>query len=127
MSTLDDALVGKFRRLLDDVPDDYTLPQWQLAYRQVMVHMGTKILGRFANDVAKQGHPAQPLSGGQGSGGHPNNPPPGQTAAVVQPSPARPLTGGQGPGGHPNDPCDFLELPSFVLRVHAAAGETPKE
>jgi len=42
-----DAFAGKFRQMLDEIPDDYTLPQWQFIYQQAIISMGLRILGKF--------------------------------------------------------------------------------
>ncbi len=46
-----DAFIEDFKRLLDSIPDNYSLHQWQFAYRQVLYSMGMKILENFPGDV----------------------------------------------------------------------------
>lgn len=75
-----DAFAQKFRELLRDVPNDYTLEQWQHAYRQVMFFMGMRILERFSNDAvnAIEAQPAQKI------GPHPCPPPLAFPAFVLE-------------------------------------------
>jgi hypothetical protein len=37
-----DAFIEDFKKLLEKIPDDFSLPQWQFAYRQVNYFMGMK-------------------------------------------------------------------------------------
>jgi hypothetical protein len=41
----------QFRRLLGDMPENYTLEEWQYLYREVIFSMGTRILERFRHDA----------------------------------------------------------------------------
>jgi len=106
-----DAFAEKFRLLLREIPENYTLPQWQFLYRQVIFSMGMRILERFPNDAAgpdpfnKSGGgahpppppPPSPLGGGKGGGAQP------ATKGGGQGGGAQPDTkgGGQGGGGQP--------------------------
>jgi hypothetical protein len=54
-----DVFMEDFRELLDRIPDTYSLPQWQYAYRRVIYSMGLKILGHFPQDVVGP-DPAEP-------------------------------------------------------------------
>jgi hypothetical protein len=62
-----DAFADKFRKLLREVPDDYTLEQWQHTYRQVIFQMGMKILEQFEEDAIAG--PRRNAEGGGGGGG----------------------------------------------------------
>ena len=100
-----DAFAQKFRQFLREIPDDYTLEQWQFAYRQVMLFMGMRILERFPNDAVGAMDPLV-LRAKKSTGPHPD----------------------QGQGPHPPSyPCDFLAFPAFVLGVQTPNGEPPKE
>ena len=69
------AFSAGFQRLLEEIPESVTLPEWQSAYREVLFAMGTKILQVFRDDavngpglgtgVADRG------TGGQGGGPNP--------------------------------------------------------
>ncbi len=93
-----DAFAKKFREFLRDIPNDYTLEQWQFAYRQVMLFMGVTILEKFPNEAA-----------------HAMDPPVMRARKGAEPA-------GQGP--HP--PCGTLPFPAFVLEVQTPIDE-PKE
>jgi hypothetical protein len=85
----------KFSEMLKEIPDDYSLPEWQHAYRQVIFSMGMKILEQFPTQAVSD---PPPLLGWQASHG-----------------------GGDGPGGHPSFlNCGFLDFPAFVLGIHEA-------
>lgn|SRR5208282_4427397 len=94
-----DAFAQKFREFLRDVPNDYTLEQWQHAYRQVMFFMGMRILERFSSDAVTAIDPPIKKS--------------------ADPRPA------QGIGPHP---CHApLAFPAFVLGVQTSNGNSPNE
>jgi hypothetical protein len=81
----------KFSELLREIPDDYTLPEWQHAYRQVIFSMGLKILEQFPTQAVSD---PPPLLGWQASHG-----------------------GGDG-GGQPSYiDRGFLYFPAFVLGI----------
>jgi hypothetical protein len=83
-----DTFIGDFERLLELIPSNYSLPQWQFAYRQVLYLMGMKILENFPTDIVgpdpsglqapgpkpepKKGGPGSGISLGQTGGGHPS-------------------------------------------------------
>jgi hypothetical protein len=101
------AFIKEFKKLLKSIPDNYTLPQWQFAYRQVLYSMGMKILENFEDDVV-----GPDPSGAQGAG-----PKPGQS-----PSKSRgPEAGGQTGGGH-QTVCKFV---CAVLDVTPIGGNPP--
>jgi hypothetical protein len=78
----------KFSELLREIPDDYSLPEWQHAYRQVIFSMGMKILEQFPTQAVAD---PPPLLGWQASHG-----------------------GGDSGGGRPSY---FLNFPAFVLGI----------
>jgi len=87
-----ERFAGKFSELLREIPDDYTLPEWQQAYRQVIFSMGMKILEQFPTQAVSD--PTPPLSWQASHGG------------------------GDG-GGRPSlYNCGFLDFPAFVLGIH---------
>ena len=96
-----DAFIEDFKKLLDRIPDDYSLPQWQHAYRQIIYLMGLKILEKFPNDVF--------------------GPEPGEAVPypTVMSAGANPDKSG-GPGGHPNIIC---RLVCVVLDIPPRAGK----
>jgi len=106
-----DAFIEDFKKLLEKIPDDFSLPQWQFAYRQVNYFMGMKILQNFGNDVVgpdpsnAQDAPRYSLSSG--------NPQPTENPAGG---------GGQSGGGHPSTVCEFV---CFVLGVKPPATKPP--
>jgi hypothetical protein len=59
-----EVFTEKFRQLLREIPDNYSLQEWQFLYRQVIFSMGMRILERFPNDVVGpdpfSGAPAPP-------------------------------------------------------------------
>lgn len=74
-----------FARLLDTVPKNYTLAQWQHAYRQVIYSMGVKILENFPELVTMPAKGSKPVVS-PGKGRHPNE----QGGPPGQPPPYRP-------------------------------------
>lgn len=96
-----DALIEDFKKLLDRIPDNYSLPQWQYAYRQIIYLMGLKILEKFPNDVF---------------GPDPSEPDESATYTIMSASPAN----SGGPGGHPNTIC---RLVCVVLDVNPQPGK----
>jgi hypothetical protein len=85
----------KFSELLREIPDDYSLPEWQHAYRQVIFSMGMKILNQFPTQAVSD---PPPLLGWQASHG-----------------------GGDSGGGRPSFlNYGFLDFPAFVLGIHKA-------
>jgi hypothetical protein len=113
-----DEFADKFRKLLRDVPDDYTLEQWQHAYRQAIFLMGMKILERFEDDAI-----AGPHRNGEDGGG-------GGRGEGVQPATANkgPVIvfidshgGGQGGGWNPSifRPCNLF--PDYPLSLQDVA------
>jgi hypothetical protein len=72
-----DVFIEDFEKLLNRIPNTYSLPQWQFAYRQVIYSMGLKILEKFPKDVVGPVTYSTTTSGGAssahvGPGPHPN-------------------------------------------------------
>jgi hypothetical protein len=92
-----DVFIEDFKELLDRIPDTYSLPQWQFAYRQVIYSMGLKILENFPHHVVGP-DPTEPGAAG-----------PNSTITSAGASSAH-----VGPGPHPNIVC---KLACAVLGV----------
>lgn len=111
-----DVFADKFRKLLRDVPDDYSLEQWQHAYRQAIFLMGMKILERFEEDAIAG--PRRNMEGGGGGGGrgdgaHPDTANKGPVVVFIDAG-----GGGQGGGWNPSiifRPCNFF--PDYPLSL----------
>jgi hypothetical protein len=109
----------KFRQLLKDVPADYTLEQWQQAYRQVIFLMGMQILEHFETEaIAQQAHREQKRFGGN------------ESAAVADVAGGGNVImyiashgGGPGGGGNPSIffPCPCNVFPDYPLALQTAA------
>jgi len=54
MPKTSDAFAQKFRELLKEIPDKFTLQQWQHAYREAIFLMGMQILERFEKEAIAQ-------------------------------------------------------------------------
>jgi hypothetical protein len=77
MST-NDSVIADFEQLLDRVPDDFTLEQWQFAYKKVIFAMGLKILELFPENAFGPPPTTSPIKGGRGpymAGGGPTGGP----------------------------------------------------
>jgi hypothetical protein len=95
-----DAFIEDFKELLESIPDNYSLPQWQFAYRQVLYAMGMKILENFPTDAV-----GPDPSGVRAPGAGPAVSP-GKTGVVSIAG-----GGGQTGGGHPSIfICEFACL-----------------
>ena len=92
-----DVFIEDFKGLLDRIPDTYSLPQWQFAYRQVIYSMGLQILDKFRRDVVGP-DPTEPVAAASNS----TTTSGGASSAHV------------GPGPHPNIVC---KLACAVLGV----------
>lgn len=110
----------KFRHLLKGVPDDYSLEQWQHAYRQAIFLMGMKILERFeAEATAHQArHERMSLHGIESPE---NRPDVGSGGGIIWQVMSH--TGGPGPGGNPSiylgtGPCRVF--PDYPLALQPA-------
>jgi hypothetical protein len=73
------SFADSFPQLLQAIPANLTLAQWQYLYRQVIVSMGLKILDLFEQD-ALGANPFDPTARGGSTGGpqpgaHPAPPP----------------------------------------------------
>ncbi len=114
-----DAFGDKFRQLLKDVPDNYTLEQWQHSYRQAIFLMGMQILERFESEAIAQQARHERLHAGGNEGD--------ATAAsvdggvVIQTIASH--GGGSGGGLNPSIffPCRCTVFPDYPLALQAAA------
>jgi hypothetical protein len=103
-----DTFTEDFKKLLESIPDSYSLPKWQFAYRQVLYLMGMKILQNFPSDVVGP-DPSGLQAPGPRLAQNPGNPTPAGG-------------GGQTGGGHPSVIC---ELACAALGVSSPAGKNP--
>jgi hypothetical protein len=117
-----DAFAERFRELLKEIPAEYTLKQWQYAYRQVIFLMGMQILGRFEKEaIVQTGRPGEPRARAR-AGADPEALPadrPGLPVVVVIDSHG----GGPGGGGNPSflhGPCCTL-FPDYPLALQELA------
>ena len=102
-----DAFIKDFKKLLKSIPSNYSLPQWQFAYRQVLYSMGMKILENFPGDVV---------------GPDPSRAPPPGPQPVQSPGKSGPVgIAGQGGGIH-QTVCKFV---CVVLDVTPTGGNPP--
>jgi hypothetical protein len=112
-----DAFADKFRQLLKDVPENYTLEQWQHAYRQVIFLMGMQILKRFESEaIAEQTHHERK---GFGEIDVSANPAIAPGTVIIQTIASH--GGGPGPGGNPSflAPCHCRVFPDYPLALQA--------
>lgn len=120
-----DAFAEKFRELLREIPSEYTLKQWQYAYREAIFLMGMRILERFEKEaIAQTGRPPAGPRPGQGGGGR-------EAGAVPALAPGGPPVlvtidshgGGPGGGGNPTflRPCCDL-FPDYPLALQELTG-----
>jgi len=107
-----DAFIDEFKELLEKFAAQYSLPQWQFIYRQVIYTMSMEILQNFPSDVVGPDPAGLQAAGSRHAGGSPGKGPT-ETAAG---------TGGQGPGHHPSIIC---ELTCLVLGVTPSGGKNP--
>jgi hypothetical protein len=114
--TQQDAFVQKLSALLDDAPADYSLPEYQALYRQLIFSFGLRILQAFPLQAGRDWHQPSWAAAGQGGGGQAGG------RGVSSPPPS--TGGGQGtgaspdggrPGPHPGYVNCFLDFPAFVL------------
>ena len=103
-----DAFTEDFKKLLETIPDNFSLPQWQFAYRQVLYSMGMRILEKFPADVVG------PDPAGLGGSGPRLALSPGKSGGVT--------SEGQTGGGHPSIICTLVCL---VLGVTPSGGKNP--
>jgi hypothetical protein len=113
-----DAFAEKFRELLEEIPTEQTLKQWQYAYRQVIFLMGMQILGRFEKEaIVQTGRPEGPPDRARAGGDAEPQPAdrPGLPVVVVIDSHG----GGPGGGGNPtyfHVPCCHV-FPDYPLAL----------
>jgi hypothetical protein len=105
----DEAFIEDFKKLLESIPSNYSLPQWQFAFRQVSYLMGMKILGNFSADVV-----GPDPSGLQA---------PGPEPALKPGSHAGEVSYGQSGGGHPNVICGIV---CAALGIGSPGGKNPQ-
>ena len=103
-----DAFLEEFKSLLGSIPKDYSLPQWQFAYRQVLYSMGMRILKKFPDAVV-----GPDPSAAQGAGPKPGQSPSKSRGAGID---------GQTGGYHPSIVC---KLVCTVLDVGSTGGNPP--
>jgi hypothetical protein len=102
------SFADSFPRLLQEMPDNLTLPQWQYLYREVILLMGMRILELFPEDALG----ANPFTVAPPPPPPPPSPPPTTT---VHPVTTRPAGGSHGPGYEP----------SIAVAVAALGLQTP--
>jgi hypothetical protein len=100
-----DTFAENFRRLLREIPEGTSLPEWQHLYRQVIFSMGMQILELFPEDAVGPDPSAR-----------------GSSAGAAPPKNTNPVIYGQGPGTHPN--C-VTQLAAFVLCTQPDSGTKP--
>jgi len=109
----------KFRQLLKGVPDDYTLEQWQHAYRQVIFLMGMRILERFESDAIAQNE-RRPFWGRAGAA-NPDVAPGGVVIQFIASHGGGPDGGGNPSVSHPQPPHPVF--PDYPLALQAAGSK----
>ncbi|HEY2462723.1 MAG TPA: hypothetical protein VGI32_01580 [Steroidobacteraceae bacterium] len=110
----------KFRQLLKSIPENYTLDEWQHAYRQIIFAMGMRILERFeAEAIAQQTRHERLRTGGIESSANPEALPGG---VIIQQIASH--GGGSNSGGNPSflAPCPCRVFPDYPLALQTAAG-----
>jgi hypothetical protein len=110
----------RFRGLLGEIPDNYSLEQWQYLYRDVIASMGLRILDRFTPDAIgpnpfeekRSPGRGKPAAGKAAPGTPVASDPPGSHGPGINPSPSpgdprHPHeSGSHGPGINPRfGPC----------------------
>jgi hypothetical protein len=109
------AFADKFRQLLKEVPDKYSLEEWQHAYRQAIFMMGMQILKRFESEaIAEQSrHERMHLRGVESAA----NPDVSGGGWVIQQIASR--GGGPDGGGNPSilRPCPCRVFPDYPLAL----------
>ena len=113
------AFADKFRQLLKEVPEKYTLEEWQHAYRQAIFMMGMQILKRFESEaIAEQSRHERKRIGGIDVAANPEIAPGGVIIWQIASH-----GGGSGGPGNPSfmnpcmDPCAVF--PDYPLRLQA--------
>ena len=101
------VFIEDFKKILETIPDTYSLPQWQFAYRQVVYSMGLKILEKFPNEVVA-----------------PDPSKPGPHSPAMSPGNPGDYTIDRGPGPHPNTICRLVCL---VLDIPPPRGKNPPD
>jgi hypothetical protein len=120
-----DGFADKFRQLLKDVPESYTLEQWQHAYRQAIFLMGMQILKRFESEaIAEQRHHEGKRFGGIDVSANPAIAP---GTVIIQTIASH--GGGSSSGGNPSflGPCPCRVFPDYPLALQAAVEREGRE
>jgi hypothetical protein len=106
----------QFKRLLGEIPEKYSLEEWQYLYRDVIFSMGMQILERFSREAIGP-NPREEHHGAAGKGTPAGTTvagdPPGSHGPGINPSP-KPggprhpnKDGSHGPGINPSAPGGF--------------------
>jgi hypothetical protein len=119
MSTRD-AFADKFRMLLREIPENYTLSQWQFLYRQVIFSMGMRILEQFPMDATG---PDPFVSPAKGNPKPPPQPPPPPPPPPIGPVKGGPMLPGGGTGGHGLGGQPSLVIAEVALGLEPAHGK----
>jgi hypothetical protein len=111
----------KFKQLLDAIPVESTLSQWQYLYRDVIFSMGMRILERFSKDVlapdpfVRRSPPPPP----------PPPPPPGHGGGI-QPGPyPAGHGGGYQPSGHGGGYQPSIMIALTALEISPGLAKDP--
>ena|ERR1700722_16099948 len=110
-----DGFANKFRQLLKEVPESFTLEEWQHAYRQAIFLMGMQILKRFESEaIAEQSHHERKRVGGIDVAANPDVAAGGGIIWQIMSH-----GGGPGPGGNPSflAPCACRVFPDYPLAL----------
>jgi hypothetical protein len=119
---------AKFKQLLNEIPAESTLSQWQYLYRDVIFSMGMRILERFSKDVLAPDPfvtrsppppppPPPPVLG---------SPPPPGHGGGIQPGPIfAGHGGGYQPGGHGGGYQPSIIIALTALELSPGPGKDP--
>jgi len=128
-----DAFAGKFKALLEEFPNNFSLPECQFLYRKVIFSMGLRILERFQDDLSGPDpfesdsafDATEVLSNRPGVGSRPT-PPTAGGGQAPGPAPSA-FGGGQGPGidPRPNGAGQGPGIDPCVVFVGVVLGVTP--
>lgn len=66
-----DSFEDDFKKILRRIPEDFTLGQWQHAYKEAIYLMGLEILERFPEIIVGPTMPRRAERDKKGKGGHP--------------------------------------------------------
>ena len=113
------SFADSFPQLLQALPADLTLAQWQYLYRQVIVSMGLKILDLFEQD-ALGANPFDPTARGGSTGGP--QPGPHPTPPTGPPLEAHEYTA---KGGSTGGPQPAISIAQAALGLVPIVGTKP--